>query len=312
MDYDKIRLGSISELADCRYVKAGYTNNYGLISFYNAKQESIMTIQIMGGEPETAMLRWLNYLGLVVASDKQKEADKVLKETSSKTQVDIKTEEEVEEDWNGEKENESEIYLDITWVSQFNGSYFGNETCWSKECCNKAAKKIVLEAGATPADRIIIAQTNRSCENEKGTRTEYDDSGLTFNKKEFNEAVQVINTSLKEHKLPVMIGVQHPYWNNQNKKWYYKCGSKSNNPRATNHFIVIVGKGYDKTKKMEFYYFYEVGTSDKTTGTSKTNKLWVDTKQYIIKGNVSNKIKQDYYIVTDVRKNAGKTYNLKK
>ena len=62
-----------------------------------------MTIQIMGGEPETAMLRWLNYLGLVVASDKQKEADKVLKETLSKTQVDIKTEEEVEADWNGEK-----------------------------------------------------------------------------------------------------------------------------------------------------------------------------------------------------------------
>ncbi len=62
-----------------------------------------MTIQIMGGEPETVMLRWLNYLGLVVASDKQKEADKVLKETLSKTQVDIKTEEEVEEDWNGEK-----------------------------------------------------------------------------------------------------------------------------------------------------------------------------------------------------------------
>ena len=127
-----------------------------------------MTIQIMGGEPETAMLRWLNYLGLVVASDKQKEADKVLKETLSKTQVDIKTEEEVEEDWNGEIENEGEIYLDITWVSQFNGSYFGDCSCFNvdnrkNQCCNKAAKKIVLEAGATPADRIIIAQTNRSC-----------------------------------------------------------------------------------------------------------------------------------------------------
>ena len=92
MDYDKIRLGSISELADCKYVKAGYTNNYGLISFYNAKQESIMTIQIMGGEPETAMLRWLNYLGLVVASDKQKEADKKNEEKLDAVNVKVHTE----------------------------------------------------------------------------------------------------------------------------------------------------------------------------------------------------------------------------
>ena len=101
MDYDKIRLGSISELADCQYVKAGYTNNYGLISFYNAKQESIMTIQIMGGEPETAMLRWLNYLGLVVASDKQKEADKKNEEKLDAVNVKVHTEADVKEYWDG-------------------------------------------------------------------------------------------------------------------------------------------------------------------------------------------------------------------
>ena len=109
-----------------------------------------------------------------------------------------------------------------------------------------------------------------------------------------------------------MVGVQHPYWDAKNYKWYYKCGHKDNNPRATNHFIVIVGKGYDKTKKMDFYYFYEVGTSNKNYGTSRSNKLWVDTNQHIIKGNVSNKDKNYYHIVTDVRKNLGKAYNFKK
>ena len=106
MDYDKIRLGSISELADCQYVKAGYTNTYGLISFYNAKQELIMTIQIIGGEPETAMLRWLNYLGLVVASDKQKEADKKNEEKLDAVNVKVHTEADVKDYWDGKTNDE--------------------------------------------------------------------------------------------------------------------------------------------------------------------------------------------------------------
>ncbi len=107
LDYDKIRLGSISELADCQYVKAGYTNTYGLISFYNAKQESIMTIQIIGGEPETAMLRWLNYLGLVVASDKQKEADKKNEEKLDAVNVKVHTEADVKDYWDGKEKTMS-------------------------------------------------------------------------------------------------------------------------------------------------------------------------------------------------------------
>jgi hypothetical protein len=218
--------------------------------------------------------------------------------------------------FDGKAASDGEVILDkegTWWIGQCD-SYFNGETCWddkckNNQCCNKAAKQIVSTAGATVGERIIIAQTNHSCADAKGTTIKYYDNGLTFNEKAFDEAVQVIDISLKEHKLPIMIGVQHPYW--KDDKWYYKCGPASNNPRATNHFIVIVGKGYDKAKKMNFYYFYEVSTSNKANGTSRMNKLWVDTNQYTIKGNVSTKEKDDYYIVTDVRRNSNKIYNLK-
>jgi hypothetical protein len=212
-----------------------------------------------------------------------------------------------------EKSDDEGVILDKEgnwWVSQFNESLFGSETCWSQQCCNKAARQILTTAGTTVGDRIIISQTNRACEDSKGAIIKYDDSGLAFNQKEFEEAVQVIDISLKEHKLPVMVGVQHPYLENNTR--HYQCGSTSNTPRATNHFIVIVGKGYDKSKKMDFYYFYEVGTSNKFDAISRVNKLWVDTNQHAIKGNVSNKAEDNYYIVTDVRKNSGKIYNIKK
>ena len=290
MDYDKIRLGSISELADCQYVKAGYTNNYGLISFYNAKQESIMTIQIMGGEPETAMLRWLNYLGLVVASDKQKEADKVLKETLSKTQVDIKTEEEVEEDWNGEIENEGEIYLDITWVSQEDKDYFEDETCWPNKCCNRASNKI-LELAGTSTDRtqqIQVVASDDNCEE------------LTGIKDKFDEMKSIIDKSLFTHKLPIMVGVNHPY------SGLYRCSG--NTPKSTNHYIVIVGKGFDKIKNQFYYYFYEVGTDDEKKGKNKNNRLYINGKKNMLIGKPSSKIDNEYYRVTEVRKNYGKKY----
>jgi hypothetical protein len=58
------------------------------------------------------------------------------------------------------------------------------------------------------------------------TRIKYDDSGLIFNKEKFEEPIKVIDISLKEHKLPIMVGVQHPYWNKDDSNWYYKCGYK--------------------------------------------------------------------------------------
>jgi hypothetical protein len=310
---DKIRLKGYKELAKHTYVKAGYTKKYGIIVLYDESKKFQLLLQISDGDnPEKVAEQWLNYLAIVVASDEQKEYDKSIWDKIKDKISKLFTKEELPKVW--EEDTTDDIILDPNgdwWVTQFDEPLFGNETCWNQECCNKAARRIVSNAGTTVDERIIISQTSRSCEDEKETRIHYDDSGLSFNNDKFDEAVLVIDISLKEHKLPIMVGVQHPYKDKDNN-WYYKCGSQSNNPRATNHFIVIVGKGYDKAKKMDFYYFYEVGISNKTKGTSRNNKFWVDTKQHVIKGDVSTQDKKDYYIVTDVRKNLGQTYNIKK
>ena len=62
---------------------------------------------------------------------------------------------------------------------------------------------------------------------------------------------------------------------------------------------------------MWFYYFYEVVAKNVTDGTNKANKLWIDNNQHLIIGNTSIYEKENYYIVTDVRKNQSKTYNIK-
>jgi hypothetical protein len=74
--------------------------------------------------------------------------------------------------------------------------------------------------------------------------------------------------------------------------------------------MVIVGKGYDKVKKMDFYYFYEVATKKESEGKSRENKLWINTNENLIKGNVSTNDKENYYIITSIRKNKGKEYDL--
>jgi hypothetical protein len=172
--------------------------------------------------------------------------------------------EELPNENNTEEGEKEEIYLNITWYGQFDEIFKDPCGCWppvdcdgnkiGNQCCNRAAKKTMSEAGATTATRLITAQTNRPCSDANKNTIQYEDNGITADEAIFEQAVKIIDISLKEHKLPIMVGVQHPYQDKYGN-WYYKCGSSSNIPRATNHFIVIVGKGYDEVKKMWFYYF---------------------------------------------------------
>jgi predicted small secreted protein len=106
-----------------------------------------------------------------------------------------------------------------------------------------------------------------------------------------------------------MIGVYHPIYTKKNEVWENKCSS--NTPNITNHYIVIKGKKYDKSKKQYYYLFYEVGTSNENNGKSSENRLYIDNSSNIIKGKTAYKAANyfgDYYIVTEVRKNIGQTY----
>jgi hypothetical protein len=85
-----------------------------------------------------------------------------------------------------------------------------------------------------------------------------------------------------------------------------KCSD--NIPNITNHYIIIVGKKYDTSKKQWYYLFYEVGTSSPNKGKSSENRLYINVN--IMEGKTAyiTNCSENYYIVTEVRKNIGQTY----
>jgi hypothetical protein len=213
-------------------------------------------------------------------------------------------EEEAEED---EDDDEKKDYVldegGAWWVTQFNEPFFGGETCWRNGCCNRASNKILENAGASTdkSRQMVIAQTDNS-----------DCGGLTGKTEEFKKAIQIIDKSIKEHELPIMVGVHHPSPIKNDKSqvigWTNKCSS--NIPNTTNHYIIIKGKKYDKVKKQYYYLFYEVGTSVPNNGKSSENKLYINDKSNILEGKTAYKTNYtgNYYSVIEVRKNISQTY----
>jgi len=195
------------------------------------------------------------------------------------------------------KENDiDEIYLnDVPWTSQFD-NYFINESCYPDEaCCYKASSKILedYKTSTQRSNQIIIAQSlSSSCDNLVATTN-------------YQTGIDIIDKSLKEHKLPIMVGVHHPKFNKAKRLWYDECSG--NTPTVTNHYIVIVGLGFDRSKNKKYYLFYEVGTSWPDKGKSKENKLYVENNHLIV-GETKFVDKIGYYTITEVRKNNGKIY----
>jgi hypothetical protein len=192
--------------------------------------------------------------------------------------------------------NKEEIYLsDVPWISQYD-NYFKNETCYPDDaCCNKAANKILEDYNTSTqrGNQVIIAQSSSS-----------DCSSITATSN-YQQGIDIIDKSLKEHKLPIMVGVHHPNFDKIENVWIDKCSG--NTPSITNHYIVIVGTGFDKTKNKKYYLFYEVGTNWPDKGKSKENKLYIESNNLIV-GETKYVDKTGYYTITEVRKNNGKTY----
>jgi hypothetical protein len=208
------------------------------------------------------------------------------------------------------KNTDSGIILDkdeTWWISQCN-SLFSGEACWdskcsNNKCCNKAANKILENAGTSTnrSQQIIIAESDNS-----------DCSGLTGKSDKFKEAIQIIDKSLKEHSLPIMVGVHHPKKKEDENTgvvtWNHNCSG--NIPNITNHYIVVRGKRYDNAKKQYYYLFYEVGTSNTNNGKNLNNRMYINESSYLIEGKTAfqSTYNGNYYIVTEVRKNADQIY----
>ncbi|GHT12306.1 hypothetical protein AGMMS4956_06690 [Bacteroidia bacterium] len=208
----------------------------------------------------------------------------------------------VMEDTTITNDNHNEIHLNEDgswWISQYD-NMFPNSCCAIQDVCCKCACDEILNRKDVSTDRkqqvIAASSAATDCSNISATN-------------KFNEVIQIIDTSLFSHQKPIMVGVHHPTAIKDDKKkiigWKETCSG--NTPSITNHYVVIIGKKYDKTKKQYYYLFYEVGTSV-IGGTSLENRLYIDNN--IIKGKTKYKDEyiEYYYILTEVRKNIGQIY----
>ena len=192
------------------------------------------------------------------------------------------------------------IFLeDVKWVSQIDPMYKGT-SCWKWTCCNRASNEILRRSG-TSTDRSKQVVIAKSSQQDCGNIT-------MISKEKFEEGINILKTSLKEHKLPVLIGVHHPVKNEYGVYTREVCSG--NTPNITNHYVVVVGMGYDDQRKENYFRFYEVGTGQNNHGTSIENKLYVDDDLMIINGKTSYKLDNinHYYTLTEIRKNNGKEY----
>lgn len=201
---------------------------------------------------------------------------------------------------------EREVFLkDVKWISQMNKGEFGDETCFADvACCNKACAWILAKSdvSSTRANQVAAMTGNDDCNTLTKAST-------------FNQVISIIEKSIKEHKKPILIGVNHPKCKNNGSKEipiYETISSCSGNtPSITNHYVVVVGVGYDVAKRLKYIRFYEVGTGSESNGKNESNKLFISKNE--ASGNTAYKTADNcgnvyYYKLTEVRKNDGYDY----
>jgi hypothetical protein len=175
-----------------------------------------------------------------------------------------------------------EVYLsNVQWYSQFD-TIIG---CNGDGCCWHAANYILNQATGKNAPQntanniaILASPSN------------YNQLIATVN---FENKLTYLENKITEGGEPVVIGVH-----------YNRTDAPYNTNDATRHFIVIVGKGYDETKKANYFRFYEVGTNttnEETRGKNESNRLYVDKEKRTISG--KRGYDNRFYTVTEIREN---------
>ncbi|MCO6173436.1 hypothetical protein NHF50_00100 [Flavobacterium sp. NRK F10] len=174
--------------------------------------------------------------------------------------------------------SKSKIAIDLNdkvpFVSQFSLERPNVACCRASQ---KTLKDFGLDNSGLKSDRIITAKENLN-------HTKLD---VTNNAK---DGVDYINQQLESGN-PVMVGVDHT------------LGKGQSDGTASDHYVVITGRGYDTSKKQTYFTFYEVGTSHEEKGKSDKNRLYVQKDNSIKGTNYAGKRK---FTVVEVRKNKTK------
>ncbi|NJO92152.1 MAG: hypothetical protein HC831_26675 [Chloroflexia bacterium] len=112
-----IRIRSFKDLQYNTSVKAGYTSEYGLIAFFDNDAKVQMTFQIIGGDsPKETTVQWLNYLGLLLPSDEQKQEEVDVSITKILKLVTLYEIYQLTTIWNGKTIQETEPAFDNSQV----------------------------------------------------------------------------------------------------------------------------------------------------------------------------------------------------
>ncbi len=85
--------------------------------------------------------------------------------------------------------------------------------------------------------------------------------------------------------------------------------NKSFNDDGTDHFVLLIGKGYDAERKQYYYLYADPGRTKVTNGVSaKENRIYLDDRRCILSGNKTGKREDGNsinYVITHVRPNDG-------
>ena len=269
LDYKKISLKSMSDLANSTYIKAGYTQNYGLLVFYNEKQQPIMTIQIAtDGDPKQSTIKWLNYLGIVTKTDIQEENDKPI---FDKIKENLLTITQLMLLWNNEKEeekisNNSDEKWDLAlkhsstreygWLSASQES--GDDACVIgydfKGGCSYGKHQLAVRTGKFEAYKKYIESNYPNYKSKYAdifTQTDIDEAKQLSSKPTCNDVKNGLTKAFKTVcKDPVFIDLAHNTITEQNYKPIYE---KINNTFAgTRLFSNLSERDEEALKEMAY------------------------------------------------------------
>lgn len=110
-------------------------------------------------------------------------------------------------------------------------------------------------------------------------------------KENYQNAIECIDHHLESGR-PIIVGVNHTLGNTYNEG-------------ATDHFVVIYGRGYDKKTKSYYYNYYEVGKSDIKDGYNDVENRFIFQDGNKLYDPKSERKDEGRYDVTQVRPNDG-------
>jgi hypothetical protein len=158
--------------------------------------------------------------------------------------------------------------------------------------CYATCVSILTSAGVTsPANsRIYVAEEN------------YEHTALVLNSTNAQTGIMEIDNSLEKLKQPIIVGVNHTL--NYKVELSNNTIDFPNSDKSTDHFVVIVGRGYDASKKKIYYRFFDVFTEDQDVCTNLENRLYLQDDFYLFEmDNYVRSSSAKKYTVTQVRLN---------